>query len=272
MELSPIGLVHSAIRFRSDMPVQGVDAEIEIYPRYAGGLSGIEENSHLILVCWMHEAGRDVLTAVARKVSGDLPEKGVFSLRSPVRPNPLSVSVVRLRGVREGRFLDLANVDLIDGTPVIDIKPYQTGWDCVFSATGHDRTEKIRKMSSAEYRAGLVREAVNYHGELCPGVAVGVRLAEAATRVFERDLRNPQVSVAPGPDPCIADALIGITGASPGNRRLGSSGGDRYVFSCPGKEAVFTLREVPESVDTIFAADEASLFDCTVRSRPHEKR
>lgn len=272
MELSPIGLVHSGIRSRSDMPVQGIEAEIEIYSRYAWGLSGIEENSHLILVCWMHEAGRDVLRAVARKVSGDLPEKGVFSLRSPARPNPLSVSVVRLCGVRDERFLALANVDLIDETPVIDIKPYQMGWDCVFSATGHDRTEKIQKMGPGEYRAGLIREAVNYHGELCPGVAVGVRIAEAATRILEHDLRHPRVSVAPGPEPCIADALIGITGASPGNRRLGCSAGDRYVLSCPGKEAVFLLRDVPESVDTILAAGEASLFDCAVRSRPQQKR
>ncbi|NMA11412.1 MAG: tRNA (N6-threonylcarbamoyladenosine(37)-N6)-methyltransferase TrmO, partial [Methanomicrobiales archaeon] len=190
------------------------------------------------------------------------------------RPNPLSVSVVRLRGVREGRILELENVDVIDGTPVIDIKPYQTGWDCVFSATGHDRTEKIEKMGPDDYREGLIREAVNYHGELCPGAAVAVRIAEAATRILRRDLRHPQVVVTIGADPCIADALIGITGASPGNRRLGRSGGDRYVLSCSGKEAVFLLRDVPESVDAILAADEASLFDCTVRSRPQkvEKR
>ncbi|MDD3933000.1 MAG: tRNA (N6-threonylcarbamoyladenosine(37)-N6)-methyltransferase TrmO, partial [Methanoculleus sp.] len=76
MELSPIGLVHSSIGSRSDMPVQGVDAEIEIFPAYAGALSGVEENSHLILICWLHEADRRVLKAVARKVSRDLPEKG----------------------------------------------------------------------------------------------------------------------------------------------------------------------------------------------------
>ncbi|WP_292731698.1 tRNA (N6-threonylcarbamoyladenosine(37)-N6)-methyltransferase TrmO [Methanoculleus sp.] len=267
MELFPIGLVHSSIRSRSDMPVQGVCAEIEVFPGYVRALSGVEESSHLILICWLHEADRRVLKAVARKVSGDLPEKGVFSLRSPVRPNPLSVSVVRLRGVREGRFLLLANVDLIDGTPVIDLKPYQTGWDCVFSATGHDRTEKIRKMSPGEYREGLIREAVNYHGELCPGVALAVRVAEAATRIFGSDLRHPRVSVTLGADPCIADALIGITGASPGNRRLGCSGTNRYVFAGPGKEAVFCLLSIPESIETILAESEASLFDCKIRSR-----
>ncbi|WP_250988334.1 formylmethanofuran dehydrogenase subunit E family protein [Methanoculleus oceani] len=94
------------------------------------------------------------------------------------------------------------------------------------------------------------------------------RVAEAATRVLERDLSAPQVSVALGADPCIADALIGITGARPGNRRLRCRGETRYVFAGPGVEAVFCLRAVPESVDAILAAGEASLFDCTVRSRP----
>jgi tRNA-Thr(GGU) m(6)t(6)A37 methyltransferase TsaA len=250
------------------MPVQGVDAEIEVFPEYAAALDGVEEYSHLILICWLHEAERGVLRAVARKVSSDLPEKGVFSLRSPVRPNPLSVSVVRLRGVREGRFLELANVDVIDGTPVLDLKPYQTGWDCVFSATGHDRTEKIRKMEPDEYREGLIREAVNYHGELCPGVAVAVRLAEEATRILGSDLAAPQVSVTVGTDPCIADALVGITGARPGNCRLRSGGGDWYAFAFPGAEAAFHLRHVPASVGEILACPPRSLFDCEVHSPP----
>ena len=266
MELHPIGLVHSEIHSRGDMPIQGVDAEVEVYSDYAGALAGVEENSHLILVCWLHEADRGVLKAVARNVSHDLPEKGIFALRSPARPNPLSVSVVRLRGVREERFLALSNVDLIDGTPVLDLKPYQTGWDCIFSATGHDRMEKIRKMSPGEYREGLIREAVNYHGELCPGVAVAVRMAEAAMRILNRDLAAPQVSVTLGTDPCIADAFIGITGARPGNRRLRCSGGDCYVVAGPEREVIFRLRTVPEDTGEILACSESSLFDCELRS------
>ena len=76
------------------MPIQGVSAEVEIFPEYVAGLEGVEDNSHLILVCWLHQADRSVLKAVARKISDELPEKGVFSLRSPARPNPLSISVV----------------------------------------------------------------------------------------------------------------------------------------------------------------------------------
>ncbi len=174
--------------------------------------------------------------------------------------------MVRLCGLREGRILNLANVDLIDGTPVIDIKPYQRGWDCIFSATGHDRTEKIRKMGSGEYRESLIREAVNYHGELCLGVAVAVRIAEAAARILRCDLAVPEVAVAPGADPCIADALIGITGARPGNHRLRHPGGEDCIVAGPGVEVTFRLRDTPESVEAVLAAREASLFDCKIVS------
>ncbi|MDN7024510.1 tRNA (N6-threonylcarbamoyladenosine(37)-N6)-methyltransferase TrmO [Methanoculleus sp. FWC-SCC1] len=270
MELVSVGVVHSSVRSGHEMPVQGVTAEVEIYPPYADALRGIGESSHLILLCWMHEADRAVLTAVARKVAHDLPEKGVFSLRSPPRPNPISLSVVRLLGIREERFLKLECLDLIDGTPVLDIKPYQTGWDCVFAATGHDRTEKIQKMGVEAYRVGLVREAVNYHGSLCPGAAVGVRVAEAATRLFGGDLRNSAISVMPGSDPCIADALIGITGARPGNRRL-LAAQEGCLFRKGRREVHFLLRAgIPRTPEEILACDEAELFAVDERDREEE--
>ncbi len=271
MELVPVGVVHSSVRSRHEMPVQGVTGEVEIYPGYVDALRSIGQNSHLILLCWMHEADRTVLTAVARKVARDLPEKGVFSLRSPPRPNPISLSVVRLLEVRDERFLEVESLDLIDGTPVLDIKPYQTGWDCVFAATGHDRSEKIRKMGTEAYREGLVREAVNYHGMLCPGVAVGVRIAEAATRVLGGDLRNPAISVMPGGEPCIADALIGITGARPGDHRLLSAQENDVtrsdcLFRKGSREVAFLLRaDTPRTPGEILSCDEAVLFTAEIR-------
>jgi tRNA-Thr(GGU) m(6)t(6)A37 methyltransferase TsaA len=270
MELRPIGVIRSPVRSRHDMPVHGVVAEAEIFPECAAALEGIEQNSHLILICWMHEADRTVLRAVARKVSSDLPEKGVFSLRSPARPNPVSVSVVRLLGVDEERFLKLAYLDLIDGTPVIDLKPYQPGWDCVFSATNHDRIEKIQRMTPDDYRESLIREAVNYHGEICPGVAAGVRIAEAGTHILKKDLRMQEISLIAGADPCITDALIGITGARPGNRRLivttADQPGNRYVIATPDREVVFRLRVLPTDVALILSCSEESLFDLEIRT------
>lgn len=277
MELVPVGVVHSSVRSGHEMPVQGVTGEVEIYPEYVNALRSIGQNSHLILLCWMHEADRTVLTAVARKVASDLPEKGVFSLRSPPRPNPISLSVVRLLGVREERFLEVESLDLIDGTPVLDIKPYQTGWDCIFSATGHDRSEKIQKMGTEAYREGLVREAVNYHGMLCPGVAVGVRIAEAATRMLGGDLRNPALSVVPGNDPCIADALIGITGARPGDHRLLFMQGDKApkngcLIRKGDREVAFLLRaDIPRTPEEILSCDEAVLFAADLHDTEERK-
>jgi formylmethanofuran dehydrogenase subunit E len=126
-------------------------------------------------------------------------------------------------------------------------------------------------MKPGDYRASLIREAVNYHGDVCCGVAIGVRIAEAATRILDCDLRHPGVVVAPGADPCILDALIGITGATPGNRRLRCSEGRRYAVSSSEKEVVFRLLAAPQSVDDIFAAEETSLFECTVHNRPQPK-
>lgn len=240
MNLVPVGLVHCSARTRKEMPPEGMAGTIEVFPPYRPALEGIEEHTHLILLGWLHLASRDLLKAVPRKISAELAEKGVFALRSPSRPNPISVSVVRLIRCRENGLLEVDNLDLVDGTPVVDIKPYQAGGDCIFSATQHDRSEKIAKMDPGAYRADLIREAVNYHGEWCPGAAVAVRLAIEATRFMGGDLRRTEVVLSPGGDPCIADALIGITGARFGSHRLdiavpvGTDPESPILFSAPG--------------------------------------
>ncbi len=106
MELKPIGVVRSEIKAKENMPVQGVNAEIDIFEEYSEALMGIDGNTHIILLCWLHEADRTVLKAVPRKISESLPEQGVFSLRSPARPNPVSVTVAKIYR-RYGRHLFL---------------------------------------------------------------------------------------------------------------------------------------------------------------------
>jgi L-fuculose-phosphate aldolase len=100
----------------------GLEADIEVGERYAAALDGIEERKRLLVICWLHLAGRDRLTIHPR---GDVtqPEKGVFATRSPVRPNPVAVYTVELLGV-EGRRLRVRGLDAVDGTPVIDIRPH----------------------------------------------------------------------------------------------------------------------------------------------------
>jgi formylmethanofuran dehydrogenase subunit E len=96
-------------------------AEIEIFAEYAGGLDDIEGFSHIILLCWMHKA-----TFRSLKVTPLYhPEKdrGVFATRHPNRPNPIAITTLELLE-RKGGILKVKGIDMLDGTPVLDIKPY----------------------------------------------------------------------------------------------------------------------------------------------------
>jgi len=266
LELIPVGRVHSPVTSGKDMPLQGVRGSIEIFSEFSPALDGVESNSHLILLCWLHQGDRNLLRARARKVAEDLPLKGVFALRSPSRPNPISFSVVQLLRRSGERFIDVGFLDLIDGTPVLDVKPYQPGWDSVFSARTHDRSEKIRKMGQVRYRQSLIREAVGYHGEWCSGAATAVRLAEKATLVFG-DLRKTHIRFHPGCDPCIADALIGITGARPGNGRLlfdldcpRGSAGSWVIIGNPVERLEFSLFCLAAGPDEVLEEEEEAIF------------
>ncbi len=264
LHLVPVGVIHSSVKSPKEMPSLGVDGEIEIFPSYAEALEGIDGHSHLFVLGWMHRADRTVQKAVPRKISPDLPEKGVFAIRSPSRPNPVSLTVVKLRGVREGRILEVSFLDLIDGTPVIDLKPYQPGTDCVFSARNPDRSGKIGKIAMERYRDDLIREAVGFHGEYCPAVAVAVRMMVAATRSLGGDLMRDEITCSLGPDPCINDALIGITGARFGNGRLlvppGWPGTPAYRISGPELSLEFHNVSIPSTIGLVHSAPDDTLF------------
>jgi tRNA-Thr(GGU) m(6)t(6)A37 methyltransferase TsaA len=126
-----IGRIRTPWTRREDCPknARGSDAEctIEVDPRYAAGLDGVAGCSHLVLLYFMHKARRDLLVQAPRHH----PEpRGTFSVRSPVRPNPIAMSVVRLVRV-EGTTLSVVGLDCLDGTPLIDIKPYFASVDSV---------------------------------------------------------------------------------------------------------------------------------------------
>ncbi len=270
-QLKPVGIVRSPVRAREEMPIRGVDAQIEVFEEYAPALSGIDGNTHIILLCWLHEADRDVLKAVPRKISAKLPEQGVFSLRSPARPNPISVTMVKLAR-RYGRFLFVSGADAIDGTPVLDIKPYQTGMDCIFSAMNPDRTRKIKAMPPGEYKDSLIHEALNFHGERCTGLALAVRMAMVANLMLGSDLRREDVGIIIGKNPCISDSLIGITGARLGSGRLlynlrpklKQSHGDSYSIFNDEKTVIFHIKKFLKDFDGILESDASDLFDIEI--------
>lgn len=123
--LLSIGVVRSPLTDRATAPRQGregaPDVTIEFVPSVVEGLRGIEAGQEIVVVTWLHEARRDVLTVHPRGEES-LPLTGVFATRSPDRPNPVGLHRVTVRRI-DGRRLDVGPLEAIDGTPVLDIKP-----------------------------------------------------------------------------------------------------------------------------------------------------
>jgi tRNA-Thr(GGU) m(6)t(6)A37 methyltransferase TsaA len=126
---TPIGVIHSEFVEREGMPCQsarsGAEGMVEVFDAYGEGLRDIEGFSHIILIYVFDQSGDPALTV--RPFLDDA-EHGVFSTRHPNRPNPIGLSVVELIG-REGNRLSVKGLDVLDQTPLLDIKPYVPQFD-----------------------------------------------------------------------------------------------------------------------------------------------
>jgi len=121
----PIGIIHSPFKEHVGIPRQAVGASeikgnIEIFEEFGEGLLDLEGFSHIIVIFYLHKVTNPSLKAWP---PWDDKEHGVFATRSPHRPNPIGLSVVRLDS-RDKNILHISGIDMMDGTPVLDIKPY----------------------------------------------------------------------------------------------------------------------------------------------------
>jgi len=138
MQLTPIGVIHSPYKERGDAPRQGrlSDTEItlEIHPQFSAALKDITRCSHLIVLYWGDRANRETLQS--RTPFSEV-QVGVFSSRSPNRPNPIAFCVADLIR-QEGNRLVVRGVEALDGSPLLDIKAYAPAIDSIPNATnGH---------------------------------------------------------------------------------------------------------------------------------------
>ena len=131
LTLRPIGLIRSPFKEQAGTPIQPGwgdtpgEGEVEIFEEFAAGLDDLEGFERIWLIFWLHRAAPASLKVVPYR---DTVERGVFATRAPSRPNPLGISCVRLLG-REGAVLKVAELDVLDGTPLLDIKPYSPRFD-----------------------------------------------------------------------------------------------------------------------------------------------
>lgn len=246
IDLRPVGMVHSPVADFTGMPPEGLPASIEVFPEYTPGLYRLESNSHITVVSWLDRARRDTLEASRPNGQGAAHPRGVFACRCQARPNPIGVTSTRLLRI-EGNLLLVDPLDMIDGTPVLDIKPYSAHFDCVFSARSSRDVSPVRDHPSERDQRLMLREAINFHGELCPGVALGVRMVSHIRMVFGTAQKDPEVVVLLGQDGCICDALQGLCGATFGNGRLRVVGGREFGFRYRGRELLFSPKRHPST-------------------------
>jgi tRNA-Thr(GGU) m(6)t(6)A37 methyltransferase TsaA len=144
----PIGVVHSPFSETTGMPIQpsgakGIKGTVELLPEYSEGLQDLEGFSHIILIYHLH-----LSTSYSLKVKPFLDDqlRGLFATRAPRRPNPIGLSVVRLTEI-EGNILQVEDIDIVDSTPLLDIKPYVPEFDTGEAVRIGWLTEKARKAS-----------------------------------------------------------------------------------------------------------------------------
>lgn len=140
-----VGRIRTPWTRREDCPKNARESEavcsIEVDPRWAPALKDVETCSHLVVLYWMDKARRDLALQVPRHYGE---QRGTFALRSPARPNPIAMSVVRLLKV-EGTQLSVQGLDCLDDTPLIDIKPYFASTDAVPDAVTGWHAERKQK-------------------------------------------------------------------------------------------------------------------------------
>jgi tRNA-Thr(GGU) m(6)t(6)A37 methyltransferase TsaA len=121
-----IGVIHSQLKKIEDCPLQETEnapeATLEIIPEFREGIANIKVNQELMLLTWLHLADRTVIKCIPRRDYGS-PEIGVFSTRSPDRPNPIGVHVVKVMSVSDNGLIHVSGLEVLDQTPLIDIKP-----------------------------------------------------------------------------------------------------------------------------------------------------
>jgi tRNA-Thr(GGU) m(6)t(6)A37 methyltransferase TsaA len=131
INLKAMGVVHSPNKQEAGTPIQprwaeAIEGRVEVFPEYAAGLKDLDGFERIWLICWLDRAAPAPLIVTPYL---DTVPRGIFATRAPSRPNSIGLSAVRLLKV-EGRILHVAGLDMLDQTPLLDLKPYAPQFDC----------------------------------------------------------------------------------------------------------------------------------------------
>lgn len=247
--LRPVGYVRNEARQPEDIPYNGVPSRIELWEAGAAAAAGLA-TGYVWVVIWLHLAE----PAAAREAGA----RGAFASRTPCRPNPVAITAARLVA-RDEALLHLDALDVCDGTPVLDLKPYVREFDCVFGPAD----PAWRRAALPEQRlARIVRTIERFCGPLTPDLALAARLAFAA----DRDLEVPANSADLRWECCcrhtVAAGLQAVSGAPLGGPRLLLSADEGRVSMHHADRGTvgYALGELPGNSEAVLAAPEERLF------------
>ncbi|MBN8729130.1 MAG: SAM-dependent methyltransferase [Acidobacteria bacterium] len=245
MELKAIGRVVNGCVNRKSMTSLGVPSRIELFPEFAPALLHLGKHTHVWVFGWLGGGERDVLQVIPRGLKprpGEEPDPrnlhGVFAVRSPARPNPIGLTAARIVDIGPSH-VDVDRLDFIDGTPVVDVKPYFPSRDCIFSA----RSRQLGGNASIEAaRESILGQALAFCGEESEDLHLAVEiLAHFRAEVLE--FRDPEEwsIVVPATRHQLCDALMGVTRAMPGRGEIRFHGLDAVVFENAGARYEYQL-------------------------------
>lgn len=219
--ITPIGFVHNTCS-DSQTPelIKKETSRIEILPPYTEGLRDIEQCEYIDLLFSFHQEERTELTTHIR--TGET--KGIFATRSPQRPNHIGVTTVKLLQ-REGNTLYVTGADALNGSPVFDIKHCDTS---VFNQTAihhsilkkSPRIDIIRNIMEHNTTELLLHTA-QFHGHICPGLALGIMAATRVMHTLYAEQRDPDdFTLTVNMKNCPIDGILYVTGITPATNRL----------------------------------------------------
>ena len=259
LELAPVGYVRNAIREGADLPFNGAPSTLELLPEYAEAALGLNSGEYVWVLAWLDRSERGWVTESFSHGPDTGRRKGCFSSRTPRRLNPVSITVARILAVEAGT-IRVDGLDLIDGTPLLDIKPYVREFDCVFAPA--DPAWR-REVSPEERLERLVRTVERFCGALSVRAALGCRIALAV----DRDLapaNDPLLRWRCACDPGAAGALQAVSGRALGDERFVLLPDEGWVEVQHAERGVMRLSFSPAPLDgtpvAVLAAPEAALF------------
>ncbi|HTP50478.1 MAG TPA: TrmO family methyltransferase [Anaeromyxobacteraceae bacterium] len=262
--LETVAVVRSPYKDAASVPGGGACVRIEVDPRFERELEGVERSSHLIVVGYFHERGKGEPAAPRRWRHGRGKPCGAFASRCPDRPTPISMSVGRFLG-RDGLALLVDHIDLVDGTPVLDLKPYVPGWDAVFSARRLRRVRQV-EISDLDAYEFLALDLENHLGSdaALPPAKMALAAVLLAVKRLGLEPRDPRLTVSVNRCDVTTDALMGLLGATLGSGRVEVGPEDGAVvfrFRAAGRllefaetrETAASVAAMPGAIAPVFA-------------------